>query len=144
MKNTALLIDTNVILDWILKRQPFHQDATYIVDLCMHRKIRGYLTVHTVLNAFYITRKDLMLTERRDLSRLLCNRFEIIGVNREQILNALDAINFKDIEDGLQMQCAEENNLDYIITRDIKDFQNSKVKVILPEDFIAMWKSTNS
>jgi len=140
MKNTAL-IDTNVIIDWVQRRQPFSHDATQIIDLCMSKKIRGYLTAHTVLNVFYITRKTLTVEERRDLSRLLCNRFDIIGIDRTQILDTMDADKFKDLEDGLQMQCAEEMHLDYIITRDIKDFQPSKVKAIQPQDFLAIMRS---
>jgi len=138
MKNTALLIDTNIVLDWVLKRPPFHHDATKIIDLCMRGKATGYLAAHTILNVFYITRKDLSIIERRDLSRLLCDRFEIIGIDRRSMITALDTFNFKDIEDSLQMQCAYEKSLDFIITRDIKDFKDSKIKVLLPSDFLAL------
>jgi predicted nucleic acid-binding protein len=133
----ALLIDTNVVLDWILKRSGFHENATKIVGFCMSGKMRGYLAAHTVLNVFYITRKDFSLEERRDLSRLLCNRFEIIGVNRQIMLDALAVSDFRDLEDEVQSQCAADENLDYIITRDIGGFVNSKVRPISPNDFLA-------
>jgi len=136
MRNLALLIDTNVILDWILMRTPFHLDATRIVDMCMRGKVKGYLAAHTILNIFYITRKDFDVEERRDLSRFLCARFEIIGINQELILDALDAFNFVDIEDGVQEQAAVHEQLDYIVTRDVRGFVGSKVKVLLPEDFL--------
>jgi len=135
----ALLTDTNILLDWILKRQPFHQNATNIIELCMHGKIQGYLAAHTVLNIFYITRKDFDLEERRDLSRLLCYRFEIIGIDRRLMIEALDTFDFNDLEDGLQAKCAIEKNLDYIITRDMDGFKDSDVKAILPEDFLTLW-----
>ena len=138
MKNMALLIDTNIVLDWILKRQPFHENATKLIDLCMRREIQGYLAAHTILNVFYITRKDFNVAERRDLSRLLCNRFIIIGIDCRLIIEALDLLDFKDLEDNLQIQCAIEKDLDYIITRDINDFKNSSVKALLPEDYFAM------
>jgi len=142
MKNMALLIDTNIVLDWILKRQPFHQEASQIIDLCMCGKHHGYLAAHSILNVFYIIRKDLCVEERKDLTRLLCNKFEIIGIECRQILKSLDIFNFKDIEDSLQIQCAIEENLDFIITRNIKDFQYSRVKALLPEDFLAMLNNT--
>ena len=139
MRNTALLIDTNIVLDWILKRRQFHQDATEIISLCMRGKLRGYLAAHTILNVFYITRKDFSVEERGDLSRLLCDRFEIIGIERKQILGALDIPDFKDLEDSLQMECANEKGLDYIITRDIKDFKDSTITAISPEKFLYLW-----
>ena len=141
MKNLALLIDTNIVLDWILKRPPFHENATEIIDLCMRKKVDGYLAAHTVLNIFYITRKDFNVTERRDLSRLLCSRFEIIGIDRRLIIQALDDLNFKDIEDSLQIECAIEKGLDYIITRDINHFKDSNVKSISPYEFLHKWRT---
>jgi len=67
---------------------------------------------------------------------LLCNKFEIIGIDCQMLMAVLNADNFKDIEDGLQIQCAEDEGLDYIVTRNIKDFGMSRVKVLLPEDFL--------
>ena len=144
MKDLALLIDTNIVLDWILKRCPFHESATEIVDLCMRGKIQGYLAAHTVLNVFYITRRDFSVDERRDLSRLLCNRFEIIGVDRRTMLEAMDVIGFHDLEDSVQMRCADEKGLDYIVTRDINDFKYSEVAAIMPDDFLTLWHKSNS
>jgi len=142
MKNTAILIDTNLVLDWTMKRQPFHQDATEIIGLCMSGKLRGYLAAHTVLNVFYITRKDFGVEERNNFSRLLCNRFTIIGIGREQMLAALDGDGFKDLEDSLQMECAYEKNVDYIITRDVSDFKNSRITTMLPKEFLALWRTS--
>jgi len=105
----------------------------------MRGKLRGYLAAHTILNVFYITRKDFSVEERGDLSRLLCDRFEIIGIERKQILGALDIPDFKDLEDSLQMECANEKGLDYIITRDIKDFKDSTITAISPEKFLYLW-----
>jgi len=138
MKNMALLIDINVLLDWILLRQPFHENATKIIKMCMDGKAIGFIAAHTVLNVLYILRKDFNASKRQRLGRFLCTKFEVIGINGVTMLEALDFPDFRDLEDNLQMQCAIEENVDYIITRDIKDFQNSKVKALLPEEFLAI------
>jgi len=132
----ALLIDTNIVLDWILKRRPFHESATKIIDLCTRGEVTGYLAAHTVINVFFITRKDYSVAQRRDLSRLLCNRFEITGIDRQVIINSLESSDFQDLEDELQIQCAISERLDYIITRDTKGFEASKIKAISPEVFL--------
>jgi len=141
MKNTTLLVDTNIVLDWLLKRESLHQASTQIIDLCIRCEIDGYLAAHSVLNIFYITRKDFDLNTRRKLSRLLCDRFRIIGVNKDVILNSLKTADSKDLEDSIQMQCAAQNHLDFIVTRNIRDFKHSEVKALLPEDFLALWRN---
>ena len=69
---------------------------------------------------------------------MLCDWFEIIEIDKEMIIIALQNEQWQDLEDGLQMQCAAHEKLDYIITRNIKDFTNSEVTAMLPEDFLKM------
>ena len=136
MKSTAILVDTNIVLDWMLRGQHFHQAATQVIGLCMSGEVRGYLAAHSILNVFYITRKDFSTAQRQELSRLLCDRFEIVGINRRTILDVLNYSHFKDIEDGLQIRCAAAEGLDYIVTRDPSGFQASSVPAILPQTFL--------
>jgi predicted nucleic acid-binding protein len=132
----ALLIDTNIVLDWLLERQPFAENAKRIMEYCINGNLPCYLAGHTLLNIFYITRKEKSSAERKEILLMLCDCFEIIDIEKSMIISVLQNENWQDIEDGLQMQSAEQENLDYIITRDIKDFTNSQVKAILPEDFL--------
>ena len=136
MKNTALLIDTNIVLDWLLERQPFADNAERIMEYCISGNVRGYLAGHSLLNIFYITRKEKSVEDRKEILLMLCNWFEIIDIDREMIVMALQNEKWQDLEDSLQMQCALHENLDYIITRNIKDFTDSQIKALLPEDFL--------
>ena len=138
MKNMALLIDTNVVLDWLLERQPFAENAKRIMEHCISGGLRCCLAGHTLLNTFYITRKEKSVSERKEILLMLCDCFEIIDVEKAMIVSVLQNENWKDLEDGLQMQSAAHEKLDYIITRNIKDFTNSQVKALLPEDFLRM------
>ena len=138
MKNTALLIDTNIVLDWLLERQPFAENAERIMEYCINGNLRGYLAGHTLLNIFYITRKEKSIKDRKEILLMLCDWFEIIEIDKEMIIIALQNEQWQDLEDGLQMQYAAHEKLDYIITRNIKDFTNSEATAMLPEDFLKM------
>jgi predicted nucleic acid-binding protein len=134
----ALLIDTNIILDWILERRPFAESAKKIMELCITDKLHGYLAAHTILNIFYIVRKEKSVAERKEILLMLCDCFEIVDVKKSMIVDVLENEKWQDLEDGLQMQCAAQVKLDYIITRNIKDFSDSEIKALLPEDFLKM------
>jgi len=138
LKNTALLIDTNIVLDWLLERQPFAGNAERIMEYCISGNLRGYLAGHSLLNIFYITRKEKSVKERKEILLMLCDCFEIIDIDSEMIVTALQNENWQDLEDGLQMQSAVQEKLDYIITRDINDFAHSTIKVLSPQDFLKM------
>ena len=58
MKNTALLIDTNIVLDWMLDRKPFAASSEKVLSHCIFGEFTGYLAAHTLINIFYITRKN--------------------------------------------------------------------------------------
>lgn len=54
------LVDTNVIIDFLVNRKPYADDAAKIVDLCRKKKVTGYLAAHTISNLFYILRKTFL------------------------------------------------------------------------------------
>lgn len=140
MKNMKVLIDTNVILDWLLHREPFHRNAEYIIEKCMFGNVDGYLTAHMMSDLFYILRKDMTAEKRKKLLILLCDTMEIIFEDKETIRGTLCNEQWMDFEDGLQMQCADKEEVDYIVTRNTKDFKMSKVTAIEPEQFIEIYK----
>ena len=138
MRNMAILIDTNVILDFVLDREPFSENADKIMQLCIKNNLTGYLACHSLLNAFYISRKERSVGERKQFIVMLCEYFNIIGIESRKIAAALQCDRWDDLEDGLQMQCAADEGLDYIITRDPKGFESSKVQVLSPDEFLEM------
>lgn len=133
-----VLIDTNILLDWLMNREPFHQNATKIMENCLFGSLEGFLASHTLPDLFYILRRDFTVGKRKELLILLCDNMKVIPEDQETIKAALTNDNWLDLEDGLQMQCAVMEELDYIITRNLKDFETSKVKAISPEQFLAL------
>ncbi len=128
-----VLIDTNIILDWLMCREPFHDDSRLVMKECMFGDLKGYISAHTLTDLFYILRKDFDVEKRKDLLLLLCERLRVIPENADMIMTVLNRPEWPDLEDGLQMQCAKEKELDYIVTRNIKDFVKSPVPAIAPE-----------
>jgi predicted nucleic acid-binding protein len=138
MKNMGLLIDTNIILDWILDRRPLAEASKNILELCIKKYMRGYLAAHTLLNIFYIVRKEKSVAERKEILLMLCDCFAIVDIEKPMIVAVLENEKSQDLEDGLQMQCATHEKVDYIIMRNIKDFTDSEIEALSPEDFLQM------
>lgn len=133
-----ILIDTNVILDALTGRQPHFDDADKIIKLCADKKVQGYLAAHSISNIFYILRKDLPIEDRRIVLLNLCEILEVEGVDSRKVKSALNRGDFKDLEDCIQDECAAAIKADYIVTRNKKDFENSTVLAILPQEFLDM------
>lgn len=132
----VVLVDTNIIIDALANREPYADNAKKILEKCAAREVTGILAAHSIPNMFYILRKNFSQDERRFLLKNLCNIFKISDLNAKKILAALENEKFVDFEDCLQEECAVESMADYIVTRNPADFANSRVKVILPEDFL--------
>ena len=132
----VVLVDTNIIIDALANREPYADNAKKILEKCAAREVTGILAAHSIPNMFYIFRKNFSHDERRFLLKNLCNIFKISDLNAKKILAALENEKFVDFEDCLQEECAVESMADYIVTRNPADFANSRVKVILPEEFL--------
>ncbi len=133
-----ILIDTNVLIDYISKREPYFFNAEQIITLCANEKIYGCIAAHSVMDAIYITRKEYSIDERKNILKKICLILDVVGVDKYKIINSLSNDKFTDIEDCLQMECAKEFFADYIVTRNIKDFKNSVIKPTMPDEFLKM------
>jgi predicted nucleic acid-binding protein len=132
----TILIDTNIILDSILKRKPFVTDADKIIKNCQDGKITGVVATFTIPTIFYILSKQLSANEIRPILITLCDFLEVSGITKNQILAALRNDTFIDLEDCLQAESANSVHADYIVTRNIRDYTTSLTPAILPEDFL--------
>jgi predicted nucleic acid-binding protein len=134
-----LFIDANVVLDLILKRQPFFDNIAQIVTVSENKKYTLCLSSVTFVNVNYIackfTDKKTVLESLKKL-RIL---FDVLSVSEIEIDKALYST-FNDFEDAVQHYCAMKNDCDYIITRDSKDFKNSEIPTLTPIEFLASIK----
>lgn len=133
-----VLIDTNVLIDYISKREPYFNSANSIMMFCSDDVLDGCIAAHSIMDAFYITRKEYTIEERKSILSRICLIVDVVGIDSVKIMNALNNNDFSDVEDCLQMECAKEFSSDYIVTRNVKDFEHSSIPAILPEDFLKL------
>lgn len=137
MKNMVLLIDTNVLIDYLLKREPFFEDANKIMTFCAKPEVQGFVAFHSLPNLWYILRRTPE-AERRVMLKELCTVLTVANADHDAVLAAIDAADFHDFEDCLQDKCAASVGADYIITRNTNDFLHAETKAITPADFCRM------
>lgn len=106
-----------------------------IVLACKEKQVLGCIAAHSISNMFFILRKTFNIEERRSLLQTLCELFEVEGIDKAKILEALADDSFSDYEDCLQMECAVAFQADYIVTRNCDDFKNSRISCIEPDEF---------
>ncbi len=136
-----ILIDTNIIIDLIQNREPHSDNASRIINSCVKNENIGYISAHSLSDLFFVLRKDKTVEERKALILNLCKFFKVIPENKYFYTSVCNNPDWNDLEDGLQMKCAETEELNYIITRDEKNgFKNSPVKIIRPVDFLKIKK----
>lgn len=138
-----ILIDTNVLLDALTGRQPYYDISDQIIKLCADRVVEGYVAAHSIPNMYYILRKSMPEEDRRRVLLIICRIFEVVGIDSPKLCNALQNSDFADMEDCLQEECAMEIAVNYIITRNIKDFKTSRIPVVTPDEFLGkeLWKN---
>ena len=133
-----ILIDTNVLLDYLLEREPFFEDAKEVVLSCVNGNVKGCIAAHSIPNMFFILRKDYNAKERREVLSNLCSIFDVEGIDKAKLLSGLANEDFTDFEDCLQMECAKSYGADYIVTRNVADYSVSEVKAIEPKDYLKL------
>ena len=138
-----ILVDTNVLLDYLLIREPFYEDAEKIVHACVEGTIKGCIAAHSISNMYFILRKDFNTKERREVLFSLCSIFDVEGIDKTKLLSGLQNEDFTDFEDCLQMECAKAYNAGYIVTRNLADYKTSEIQAILPKDYLLMYLETD-
>ena len=124
------LFDTNIILNFLIPNNTLHKESSNLIKECLLKKVKGFVSAHSLTDMFFILRKYYSVEDRRQILLLIISNFQLIIEKKEDFLAVLNDLNFFDLEDGLQMRCAEKANLDYIITENLKDFLNSKIPAI--------------
>lgn len=131
-----IMCDTNIILDVMLDREPFADDSAKVLKLCEDRIIEGNVTSSSITDIFYLVRKQ---THSVDVAYNAVGKIlEIVNICSVTDREVYAAYNrrARDFEDCLLAVCARSIQCDYILTRNIKDFEGFEVPVITPSDFL--------
>ena len=125
-----VFVDTNVIADWLIPTNTFHAEATDFMKLCLQRKVYACVSSHSLTDLFYITRKYFNSNERYTFIRLLISRLGVLTEDAAVFSTALKNSALADLEDALQIACAEREGVDFIVTENLKDFTSSKIPTV--------------
>ena len=131
------IVDTNVVLDVLLEREPYAKPAIEVFCLVEESRIDAFICATTVTTIDYLLVKSLQKTTARSALRRLISLFEIATVNRPVIERAL-ASKIGDFEDAVLNEAGQIAGADFIITRNTKDFSGSSLKVCDPNEFLAL------
>ena len=128
-----ILLDTNVILDTLLEREPHNNHSDAIFDLIASNNVFGYINTSSVTDIYYVLRKKFSELDSRKKIRTLLNLLYTIDVTITDLHAALDSP-INDFEDALVSACVTKTGLDFIVTRDTEFLKNEKT--ISPNDFL--------
>jgi len=131
------LLDTNLFLDVILKRDAHFQSSSMIWSLVSDKKLKGFISAISINNLYYILRKIIEKAIVENFVDQLLEEFEIVPLTG-QVLKQARSIPNRDYEDLIQYFSAIKSNCDFIITRNKEDFPKKGIKVLNPDEFLKL------
>jgi predicted nucleic acid-binding protein len=130
------LIDTNIVLDFLLQRQPFFQDAELLFQAIATGQVIGYITATTLTDIFYIARRHTRSIERaRQAVYETLTTMAVCPIDRAVLESALNS-NLADFEDAVQIFSTVAQSLDAIVTRDTQGFVSSPIPVLSVQELL--------
>ena len=132
-----VLIDTNIIIDAVCEREPFSDAAKDLLLLCASEEIEGYISAKSIIDIRYIAKKYIHNEEEaRYIINVLVDFLSVVDLTNEDCINAIFS-NYKDYEDAVLIECAKRNDIDIIVTRNLKDFTQTSIKVMNSNDLVS-------
>jgi predicted nucleic acid-binding protein len=128
-----VLVDTNVVLDFLQEREPFAENASRLFGRIDNGEIEGFIAATTITNIYYIICRSAGTAVAHDTITQVLLDLNICAVDRD-ILEQAVALSFKDFEDAVQYACALAHDLDAIVTRDVSGLVDAEIPVVLPSD----------
>jgi predicted nucleic acid-binding protein len=132
----SVFLDTDVILDLYISREPHHSIALRLFSRLKKTKIRCFTSAVGIANTYYILAKieggRFAIDKLRKLRKLLS-----IAPLNEAIIDSALSIPHKDFEDSIQINCAIQNGINILITRNTKDYPKGQVKVTDPLQYLS-------
>ena len=135
---TNIFIDTNILLDVIMRRNGFYERAAKIWSDCESKRINGFVSAISLNNMHYIMRKRVDPNTALTYVRYVLNIFSIVPLDESILRIAVDTPH-KDFEDAIQTISALQAKADCIVTRDKEHFNNKYISIISPEEYLDLF-----
>lgn len=130
-----ILLDTNIVLDVLARREPFFQQSSAVMQLVAEGTVQGAVTANSITDIYYILRKHLEKVSLKAAMQGLMELLDIVDVTGEDCISALD-LPMEDYEDALLACCAKRWKAVCIVTRNLRDFKNAPVHALEPSAFL--------
>lgn len=131
-----IVIDTNVVLDVLAERHPFFERSRMVMALASTGQVTAGITANTITDISYLLgRHGWDTTAVKNALMNLMELVDVLDVTRERCIRAFRLPMF-DYEDALLAECAEHWGAEYIVTRNLSDFEGAPVPSIAPEAFL--------
>ena len=128
-------LDCNILIDWLLDREPYSYYASKVIELTEENKIISFVSGLTLANTYYIIKKELNKEIANEFLKDSLNLFKFLSITEFTIKKAISK-QYKDFEDDLHYTASIENDIDYLITRNKKDFPKNKIKIVDAKEFL--------
>ena len=133
-----ILVDTNIVLDLLSKREEFYKEAQELFTLADQSKVKLYISSLTLANTHYLLTRNHKLDEVRKILIKFKVLVTVLSMD-DKILELALISDFKDFEDALQNYAAELNKeIEIIITRNTKEYKNSSLAIMTPDNYLKM------
>lgn len=131
-----VLIDTNVLLDVIGRREPFYRESVAVWSMAEAKTIDGFISAVSYNNTFYIVRRKRDLPTARKAMLLLRDTFQTVPLDQQVINQAIDSA-IRDFEDAVQYFSAQRAQCETLITRNPGHFKRTAIPALTPREFLA-------
>lgn len=136
----TILVDTNVLLDVLARREPFYAAAAAVWSLAERGEVRAVVSAISFNNVYYIVRRAEGRAQAQKAMRLIRDVFDSVPPDSQIINQAIDA-GMDEFEDAVQFHSAIRAKATYLVTRNSGDFPKSALSILTPEEFLALWLS---
>ena len=133
----SVFVDTDVILDLFLRREPHHKTALHFFSFLKKHAIQGFTSPDSVANTYYILARLKNRGYAIEKVRKLTQLIRIAAVD-QQIVDDAARAPYRDFEDSLQYHCALSNGIGFLITRNTSDYPKDRLRVLLPGEYMAV------
>ena len=132
-----VLFDLNIILDVLQEREPFYETSAQLLAYAEIGKIQGFIAPHSLTTLFYLIQKGKSAAHAKVTITNLLQILKVASIDQSTIEQAL-SLPYKDFEDTVQMMAAMQCKADYLVTRNVKDFQPAPLSVIQPSELLVL------
>lgn len=130
-----ILIDLNVLLDVIQKREPHYRSSALVINHVVKGNIKSYLPAHAVTTLHYLVGKYQSAGKANEVVNWALSTFQIVPVTHDTLARA-HLLGWQDYEDAVVSTAALQAGCTAIVTRNIKDFSSSKVQALTPDEYL--------